>query len=133
MPKEENAYRALAAYRLEQAEQCLRTAEVVLQIGDYKAAANRSYYSIFHSMRAVLATRGMDARKHSGIISIFRREFIKTGCFDVKFSGVIGRAFDLRGQSDYDDFYVIAKADVVEQLQDAAEFLKAAKDFLALS
>lgn len=71
MHKEEDAYRALAAYRLEQAEQCLKTAEVVLQIGDYKAAANRSYYSIFHSMRAVLATRGLDARKHSGIISIF--------------------------------------------------------------
>lgn len=51
----------------------------------------------------------------------------------MKFSGVIGRAFDLRGQSDYDDFYVIAKADVVEQLQDAAEFFKAAKDFLELS
>lgn len=120
----------LAWYRLEQAEQCLRTAKVVLEIGDYKAAANRSYYSIFHSMRAVLATKGLDAKKHSGIISIFRKEFIKTGFFDIKFSGAIGRAFDLRGQSDYDDFYMVSKSEVEEQLKDAEEFAAVVRHFL---
>ncbi|MBQ8532730.1 MAG: HEPN domain-containing protein [Clostridia bacterium] len=44
----------------------------------YKSAANRSYYAIFHAMRSVLAFDDIDMKHHSGIISEFRRLYIKT-------------------------------------------------------
>ena len=40
---------------------------------------HRSYYAIFHAMRAVLALDGIDMKRHSGVMSEFRRLYIKTG------------------------------------------------------
>ena len=34
-----------------------------------KSVANRSYYAVFHAMRAVLAFDKIDLKRHSGIIS----------------------------------------------------------------
>ena len=61
----------LVRYRMEHAQQCLRTAIMAKDMGDYRSAANRSYYAIFHSIRAVLALEGVDFKKHSGVFHIF--------------------------------------------------------------
>ena len=58
----------LARYRLGQAADCLKAAENNLGSKLYKNALNRSYYCIFHSIRAVLALDMFDAKKHSGAI-----------------------------------------------------------------
>ena len=57
----------------------------------YRSAANRAYYAIFHAMRAVLALDGVDMKHHSGIISEFRKRYIKTGVFDASLSGLISK------------------------------------------
>ena len=44
----------LAKYRLEQAWECLEISELTMD-KSAKTSVNRSYYAIFHSMRAVLA------------------------------------------------------------------------------
>ena len=46
--------RNLSKARFDRARDCLHTAKVNREISDYRAAANRSYYAIFHSMRAVV-------------------------------------------------------------------------------
>lgn len=130
MPEIGNA-RDLAFYRLEQAEECLKVAKQNCTDGYLKASANRSYYCIFHCMRAVLATCRLDSKKHSGVISIFRQEFIKTGIFPIRFSKMIGEAFELRGLSDYDDFYVAARADILQQIDNAEDFLHFTKEYLS--
>lgn len=129
MPETENS-RDLSFYRLELAEQCLKTARANCDMGDLKAAANRSYYCIFHCMRAVLATKRLDSKKHSGVISLFRHEFIKGGVFPSELSRIIDDAFDLRGSSDYDDFYIAPKEAILRQLNDAEQFLSSTQDYL---
>lgn len=47
--------RDLCNYRLEKAEKCLASAKALVQLEDYCSAANRSYYSIFHCIRGLLA------------------------------------------------------------------------------
>lgn len=39
----------LSKYRYEQAKQCIKSANVLVAAEDYKGAANRSYYAIFHA------------------------------------------------------------------------------------
>jgi len=70
---------SLAKYRLEHASQCLKAANTLLEIEDFKGAANRSYYAIFHAMRAIFALDGLDFKKHSGLISEFRKRYVKSG------------------------------------------------------
>lgn len=45
-------------------------------------------------MRSILALDSVDFSKHAGIISYFRRQYIKTGVFDVELSDIIGEAFE---------------------------------------
>lgn len=88
----------------------------------YDTAANRSYYAIFHAVRALLALSGKDFRKNSGVISCFQMDYIKTGIFTKRLSDIIKSAFSLRTESDYEDFYVISHEEVQLQVADAREF-----------
>ena len=116
--------------RLEKSRECLRDAERNLADNAFAVAANRSYYCIFHAIRTVLITIGFASKTHSGNISEFRRSFIKTGIFPVEFSDIIGRAFEVRNDSDYEDFYVISKEEVAQQTKNAITFLSAVEEYI---
>jgi len=56
--------------------------------------------------------------------------YIKTGIFDKQLSNIIKSAFSLRIESDYEDFYVIAKADVENQVEETDIFYQAISEYL---
>ena len=118
------ARRDLALYRLEKAENCLNDAKLLLKNESYMAAANRAYYAIFHSARAILALDGEDRKRHSGVISYFQKHYIKTQIFEKRYSYILQNAFEIRQEADYEDFYVLSKEDVFQQISNAEEFLK---------
>lgn len=128
MPEEEQR-RQLALLRLSRAKEQLSYIPGILELGDYKTVANRSYYSVFYAMRAVLALDGVDSKKHSGIISEFRRRYIKTGVFPEELSDIIGELFSVRSGSDYDDFYVVSREKAELQHQNASVFVEAVSRF----
>ena len=120
----------LSLYRLSKAKQYLEDAKKTLEMEMYDTAANRSYYAIFHAARAVLALDGLDFKKHSGVISNFQMKYIKTGIFDKQLSNIIKSAFSLRTESDYEDFYVISKADVESQVREAEIFFQTVSEYI---
>ncbi len=113
----------LALYRLEKAKNDLYDAKKTLELEMYDTAANRSYYAIFHAARAVLALDGQDYKRHSGVISNFQKDYIKTEIFDKQMSNIIKNAFDMRTESDYEDFYIVPKEDVKVQVEEAEIFI----------
>ena len=119
-------------YRLECAQQCIKSAKMLFENGDHKGAANRSYYAIFHSIRAVLALDGVDFKKHSGVTSYFRKNYIKTGKLPTELSDFLSEAFLVRQQSDYADFFVISKQEVERQIQNAQRFYEEIERFLSI-
>lgn len=120
----------LCSYRLSKAGEYLSDAEKALSLEMYDTAANRSYYAIFHAMRALLALSGKDFRKHSGVISCFQMDYIKTGIFEKRLSDIVKSAFSLRTESDYEDFYVLSHEDVVTQVSDAKEFYEVISEYM---
>lgn len=121
---------SLSRYRMEQSKQCIKSAKALVDIEDYKGAANRSYYAIFHAMRSVLALDKKDFSKHSGVSAYFRKEYIKTKVFDAELSYIISDAFQVRSDSDYDDYYVISKTDVLEQISNAERFSNTIEQYI---
>lgn len=97
----------------------LQSAQELFVDGHFRAANNRAYYAIFHSMRAVLALKSVDSSKHSGVIAEFRRLFIKEGLIPVEVSQMIGSAFTIRNASDYDDMFIASKTETKEQIENA--------------
>jgi len=93
--------RALVTYRLEQADESLGAARVLLEKRLDRPAVNRAYYAMFYAVLALLATRKQETSKHSGAISLFDKEFVKPGAFTKDFSRWLHEAFDLRQRADY--------------------------------
>lgn len=121
---------ALCRYRLEKAENCLKSAHILTVAEDYYGAANRSYYAIFHSVRAILALDGVDFSKHSGVMAYFQRQYVKTEIFPKEYSKILREAFDVRSDADYDDYYVLSKDKVQKQIDQAQFFLAGMKEYV---
>lgn len=77
-----------------------------------------------------MALDNKDFAKHSGVSAYFRMQYIKTGIFDVELSDIITEAFEVRSDSDYDDYYVISKTEVIEQIQNADKFEEAVEKYV---
>lgn len=120
----------LSKYRYERALEELENAKIVFDSGSYKLALNRSYYAIFHAMRAVNVLDEFDSSKHSGVIAHFNQYHVKTGDFERNASKIIQSAMEMREQADYEDFFVASKKDAEEQISRAEQFLEYVRSFL---
>ena len=120
----------LAKYRLDRAKEDLATASRNFDTGDYRAANNRAYYAIFHALRAVLALDSFDSKRHSGIISEFRRRYVKEEIFSADISKMIEKAFEIRNASDYDDMFIASKSETQVQIENAEHIVGAVEEYL---
>ena len=128
---EADAVRAVSALRFAHAEECLADSHRLLEAGSWRSAVNRAYYAAFHAMRAVLVLDGIDMKHHSGIISEFRRLYIKTGRFDAQYSRTISELFNSRTGSDYDDYFLLTQEEALAMTESASLFVKAVGQYLA--
>lgn len=117
-------------YRMEKAKENLASAVIDLTNQQASAAVNRSYYSIFHAIRAILALDNFDSKKHSGVIAYFREKYVKTGIFTKNYSIIIGNAFDVRNNSDYVDFFETSMDDAKGLVENAKSFLNVVEAYL---
>ena len=115
----------LTKYRLEIADERLGLSKLAFDNSYFRNSVTNSYYAMFNAVRALFSEREIDFKKHSAVISYFRREYVKTGLLDY-----IGDAFTGRQHSDYKDFFVVSREEAEIQHQHAVEFVEAVKTFL---
>jgi len=84
--------RALLDYRLEQAQEALEAAQILLDQRKYRSSLSRAYYGMFYSVLALLASGGLQATKHTGVISLFDKEFVKTEIFSERIFPLAARS-----------------------------------------
>ena len=113
----------LMLYRLENAKSDLKSANILFAAEEYKAANNRAYYAIFHSLNAVHALSGAAYKRHKVAIGNFNKDYVKTGIFPREIGRKIGEAEEIRHASDYDDFYIASKEESERQIAVAEEFI----------
>lgn len=124
---------ALLAYRLKQAKETLSDAEKMLQ-GKFsqRSIINRAYYSMFYAVLALFLKNDiiLKTTKHSGIISIFDKEFVHTGEIDKQYSKILHKMFDARQEGDYKEFVELSAEDATEFVKLAREFVEGIKKFI---
>jgi uncharacterized protein len=122
---------ALIQYRLKQAEDSVSEAMVLLKEGmSLRSVMNRLYYAMFYAVLALLQEKQLGTSKHYGAISLFDREFIKSGVFDQDMSKTLHRAFELRQKGDYMEQPEVKKADIDEIFPEVVDFVKKIKQYL---
>ena len=120
----------LAKYRYEKALSNIRVARALYEDFAYSAALNRAYYSAFDAMRAVNAIDGFDSSKHSGVISHFNQEYVKTGRFPPSSSRIIRQASMMREKSDYEDFFIPESEETIDVIANVEQFLADVRTYL---
>ncbi|BDU50872.1 hypothetical protein HLVA_14410 [Haliovirga abyssi] len=78
----------------------------------------------------MIAYYDFDSKKHSSIISYFNKNFIKTEEIEKQYSKFLTKAFKIRNDSDYEDFFIISKDEVKEQLKNAKEFIERIEKYI---
>ena len=123
-PYSEGTFDDVAKYKFEQAEDDLEAAKLLLEAGKYKAANNRAYYSIFHSIKAVLALEPIDFKRHKDVLAYFNKNYINKEIFSRMMGRKIQNASAIREDSDYDDEFIVDADKTNEQLKTAEELIE---------
>lgn len=126
----DNRQKELSWYRLQEAGNSLIVAKNCLNDGFYKDSINRSYYSAFYAIKAVLALGTVDFKRHKDVIAYFNKEFVATEKFPRELGRRLGTLKQLREKSDYDDFYIASKDKASEQIETAEMILKEVARYL---
>jgi uncharacterized protein (UPF0332 family) len=116
---------------LERAEQALRAAEALLGLGLCSDSVSRAYYGVFHCLRALLLSRGLEARTHSGAIHMLNVEFVRTGKLSSSYNRLLASAQRARELADYDAAVTFSSDDARAQLDEARGFETAIRVLLA--
>ncbi|WMM24206.1 HEPN domain-containing protein [Tissierella sp. MB52-C2] len=122
--------RDLSTYRLIKSKEDLEASELLYDNNLFSQSLNRSYYSIFHSVRALLVYERVDFSKHSAIISYFNKNYIRNNKIDKKYSKILMGAEKLRNKSDYNDFFIVTKEDTYQQIINAKDFIDTIQKYI---
>jgi uncharacterized protein (UPF0332 family) len=122
--------RELVKLRMGQATETLQEARILIAQHAGRGAVNRAYYAMFYAVLAVLATRGLGSSRHSGIISLFDREFVKPGDLPKELSRSLHLAFEQRQQADYGEVVQLDEPTARRVLEEAAVFVQKVQDYL---
>lgn len=121
---------ALIRYRIEQAHETLREADILFAQSALRGTVNRAYYAMFYALLALLATQQLGTSKHSGAISLFDREFVKTGIFSRDLSRSLRMAFDRRQSYDYGEIIEVDEPTTRESVDNAKTFVSEIEKYL---
>lgn len=120
----------LIEYRLQKAQEELKNSRIALENGLYRPAVSAAYYAMFHCARALLAKHNLTSKSHSGLISVFSQHFVKTGVVNIEVGRILTDAFNLRIESDYEDFFYLDYEEAKESVEDAEQFIKSITEII---
>lgn len=121
----------LIKHRLEQAHEALDDAKYLIDGNrSPQSIVNRSYYAMFYATLALLQKISKAPTKHSGVISLFDKEFVMKGIFGKSLSKDFHRAFELRQSVDYKIIKPIPTVRANEIWQKAVNFVQTVDHYL---
>jgi uncharacterized protein (UPF0332 family) len=120
----------LIRYKLRRAGETLEEAKIMLQSSHLFGAANRIYYACFYAVSALLLSKDLSSPKHSGVLSLFNKHFVKTGLISVELGKFYSRLFDTRIESDYADFVTVDVKEISDNLKTAEFFISSVNSLI---
>lgn len=115
---------------LDKAMDAIEVAERILDMDKPEFAAGRAYYAMFYVAEALLAEKGLEFSSHGQVIGAYGLHFAKTKELDPKFHRWLVDGFDVRVTGDYNIDENVSSEIVVNLINQAREFLEAAREYL---
>ena len=109
--------------KLAKAKNLLAEVDVLMHHKFYMTAINRLYYGCFHVTKALLLTKDLIPKTHSGTVSMLHQYFVLEGAFDFNQASFFSRLMQERIEDDYNDLLKIEEVEVMEFVEPAKEYL----------
>ncbi len=113
----------LIEYWLKRADESFDEAKVMFETNHPHGCANRLYYACFYAVTALLLSKDFSSSKHSGVISLFNKNFVKPGIIPVELGKFYSRLFEGRMESDYGDWVELEDEITSEDFDLAQSFI----------
>lgn len=110
--------------KLKKSAAIMPEAEILLENKFYNALISRLYYSCFHATKALLLTKDLVSKTHSGTLTLLNQKFVKEGNFDPAQSVFFKNLMDQRVHSDYDDIIIVDEVQVIDLIKPAKEYVQ---------
>jgi len=115
---------------LSTAKEKLSSAKILLEAKHFADAASRAYYCAFHSIGAVLFSKGLTFSSHGQAIGAFNREFVKTEIFPKHFGRWLIKMQSDREAGDYRTRSPIGEQIAIEDTKMAEEVFEMCCQYL---
>ena len=115
---------------IKKSQRAIKSSNREFNAGDYDYACSRAYYAAFYLLGGVLLLDGKRFTKHSAVISVFNRDYVKTGIFPVEFSKHIKYLSKRREIGDYSFSIRVGKEDAQNCISKAEETFKVISIYL---
>lgn len=113
-----------ARTRIGTAYQTLQAARLLFDNGFYNSAINRSYYSVFYAVNALLVIYSINPQSHTGTRSRFSQYFIRTGMLDIRYGKLLALLYDWRQKGDYENLFDFDSETVSELFEPVTEMIQ---------
>ena len=104
------------------AEESLRAAKALLDLGLHSDSISRSYYAVFHVLRALILSRDIEPKTHAGAIHLFNQEFVRTGVVPNSHNRLLAGLQRARELADYDAAVSFSAEDASAEVRAATSF-----------
>lgn len=111
--------RANIQEELSRARESYQAAIVLFERKLYNDGVSRLYYAVFHLVRALLLSKGLEPKSHEGALKLLGLHFIKSGIFQPADSHIFARLMKYREEADYNPSSVFTAEDVREITEEA--------------
>lgn len=108
--------RSATASELALAADELEAAEGLLGLGHPRIALTRTYFAVFHAVRARLFAEGLEPKTHAGVHHLWNLHLVKPGVYDAATSRLLARLQKYREEADYAREFVVDEPGAREEL-----------------
>lgn len=108
---------------LEKTKRKLQAAERLYEDGFYDDSISRAYYAMYQVAIALLMTKDLTPKTHSGVLTMLSLHFVKTGIVKKKYFDMFAHAKEARENGDYEAFYMPTKEEARLVLRNAKQFI----------
>jgi uncharacterized protein (UPF0332 family) len=123
----------IVAYHLSKADETLAEAVHLAANNYWNGVANRLYYACFNAVKAILLNDGVAAHSHSGLKSIFHKNYIKSQILEEKLGEILNRLMNQRDDADYKVKAKFTEEQIRPNIKEARKFIDIIKERIAIS
>ncbi len=110
--------------KMEKSAAFMGEVDTLLQNKFYNTLINRLYYSCFHATKALLLTKDLVSKTHSGVVSLLNQKFVFENTFDKQHAAFFKKLMEERVEDDYGDFMIANEKEVIGFIEPAKQYVE---------